>query len=142
MTMTHFSPTRLPIGSSIARRFTWANGFTLLEVLVALVIVGTALGASLRAVGSLTQNSSGLRGSMMATWSAENRLTQIRLSHEWPPVGERNFPCPQGELRLVCLENVFATPNPSFRRVEVSVAEESNPERRIIKLAQVVPNAP
>ena len=36
-------------------------GFTLLEVLVALVIVGTALGASLRAVGSLTQNSSDLR---------------------------------------------------------------------------------
>jgi general secretion pathway protein I len=119
-----------------------AGGFTLLEVLVALVIVGTALGASLRAVGSLTQNSSGLRGSMMATWSAENRLTQIRLAHEWPAVGERNFPCPQGELRLVCLEVVFPTPNPSFRRVEVSVAEESNPERRIIKLAQVVPNAP
>ena len=36
-------------------------GFTLLEVLVALVIIGTALGASLRAIGSLTQNSSGLR---------------------------------------------------------------------------------
>ena len=59
-------------------------GFTLLEVLVALVIIATALGASLRAVGSLTQNSSDLRGSMMATWSAENRLTQIRLAQEWP----------------------------------------------------------
>jgi general secretion pathway protein I len=35
------------------------RGFTLLEVLVALVIVGTALGASLRAIGSLTQNGSG-----------------------------------------------------------------------------------
>ena len=55
-------------------------GFTLLEVLVALVIIGTALGASLRAVGSLTQNSADLRASMMATWSAENRLSQIRLS--------------------------------------------------------------
>ena len=43
------------------------RGFTLLEVLVALVIVGTALGAGLRAVGSLTANSSGLRASMMAT---------------------------------------------------------------------------
>jgi len=53
-------------------------GFTLLEVMVALVIVGTALSASLRAVSSLTQNSSDLRASMMATWSAENRLSQIR----------------------------------------------------------------
>lgn len=122
-------------------------GFTLLEVLVALVIVGTALGASLRAVGSLTQNSSDLRASMTATWSAENRLAQIRLAHEWPALGQRRFDCPQGELHLVCEENVFATPNPFFRRVEVSVLDSQNTgdaqnnERRVIKLAQVVPNA-
>ena len=116
-------------------------GFTLLEVLVALVIVGTALGASLRAVGSLTQNSSDLRASMMATWSAENQLAQIRLAHEWPALGQRSFDCVQGELHLVCEENVFATPNPFFRRVEVSVFDAQNTERRIIKLVQVVPNA-
>lgn len=115
-------------------------GFTLLEVLVALVIVGTALGASLRAIGSLTQNSADLRASTMATWSAENRLTQIRLAHEWPALGQRSFDCPQGELRFVCDENVFSTPNPLFRRVEVSVFDSANPERRIIKLTQVVPN--
>jgi general secretion pathway protein I len=116
-------------------------GFTLLEVLVALVIIGTALGASLRAVGSLTQNSADLRASMMATWSAENRLSQIRLSHEWPALGQRRFDCNQGELHLVCEENVFTTPNPYFRRVEVSVFDAENPDRRIIKLDQVVPNA-
>jgi general secretion pathway protein I len=116
-------------------------GFTLLEVLVALVIVGTALGASLRAIGSLTQNSSDLRASMMATWSAENRLAQIRLAHEWPELGQHRFACPQGDLQLVCEENVYATPNPFFRRVEVSVFDSQNTERRIIKLAQVVPNA-
>ena len=118
----------------------------MLEVLVALVIVGTALGASLRAIGSLTQNSSDLRASMMATWSAENRLSQIRLAQEWPPLGQRRFDCPQGELQLVCEEDVFATPNPYFRRVEVSVfdpkntGDTKNNGRRIIKLAQVVPN--
>ena len=115
-------------------------GFTLLEVLVALAIVGTALGASLRAVGSLTQNSNDLRASLMATWSAENRLSQIRMSKEWPPLGNRSFECPQGELALVCQESVFATPNPAFRRVEVSVVDAASPERRIIKLTQVVPN--
>jgi len=112
----------------------------LLEVLVALVVVGTALGASLRAVGSLTQNSTGLRVSMMATWSAENRLAQIRLSREWPATGKRSFACSQDEFQLMCEEEVFATPNPFFRRVEVSVYDAQEPDRRIIKLAQVVPN--
>ncbi len=115
-------------------------GFTLLEVMVALVIVGTALGASLRAIGSLTQNSSDLRASMMATWSAENRLAQIRLASEWPAFGQRRFDCPQDELRLICEETVYATPNPYFRRVEVSVFDMRETQRRILKLAQVVPN--
>jgi len=116
------------------------HGFTLLEVLVALVIVGTALGASLRAIGGLTQNSSGLRSAMMATWSAENRLAQIRLAKEWPAMGKRSFNCAQGELNFICEEEVIATPNPFFRRVEVSVFDPENPGRRIIKLTQVVSN--
>lgn len=117
------------------------RGFTLLEVLVALVIVGTALGASLRAVGSLTQNSGDLRASMMATWSAENRLAQIRLAHQWPELGQRKFDCPQGDLKLLCEENVLTTPNPYFRRVEVSVFDAQQTGRRIVRLNQVVSNA-
>lgn len=113
-------------------------GFTLLEVLVALVIVGTALGASLRAVGSLASNSAGLRTAMMATWSAENRLVQIRLAHEFPNVGKRSFDCAQGDLKLMCEEEVLASPNPMLRRVEVAVYDLQNPERRILKLVQLV----
>ena len=116
------------------------QGFTLLEVLVALIIVVTALGASLRAVGSLTQNSDGLRSAMMATWSAENRLVQIRLSHAFPSVGKQRFDCPQGDLALVCEEEVLPSPNPRLRRVEVSVYDQAHPERRIIKLVQLVLN--
>jgi general secretion pathway protein I len=114
------------------------RGFTLLEVLVALVIVGTALGAGLRAVGSLTQNSAGLGAAMMATWSAENRLVQIRLGKEFPEVGKRGFDCPQGDLHLVCQEEVFSSPNPLLRRIEVSVYDIENPNRRIVKLVQLV----
>ena len=114
-------------------------GFTLLEVLVALVIVGTALAASLRAIGSLTQNSTDLRLAMMATWSAENRLTQIRLGREWPSLGQRSFECTQGELALRCEEEVLATPNPAFRRVQVTVVDTGG--RRVLMLSQVVPNA-
>ena len=117
-----------------------SRGFTLLEVLVALVIVGTALGASLRAVGSLTSNSAGLRASMMATWSAENRLVQIRLERQFPAIGKRSFECPQGDLKLLCQEEVLASPNPRLRRVEVSVYDMADPDRRIIKLVQLVLN--
>ena len=113
-------------------------GFTLLEVLVALVIVGTALAAGLRAVGSLAANGAGLRASMMATWSAENRLVQIRLNREFPEVGKRSYACGQGDLKLMCTDEVLASPNPQLRRVEVSVFDMDNPNRRILKLVQLV----
>lgn len=114
------------------------SGFTLLEVLVALVIVGTALAAGLRAVGSLASNGAGLRASMMATWSAENRLVQIRLNREFPEVGKRSYACGQGDLKLMCTDEVLVSPNPQLRRVEVSVYDLDNPNRRILKLVQLV----
>lgn len=117
------------------------HGFTLVEVLVALVIIGTAFAASLRAISSLTKNSWDLRAAMMATWSAENRLSQIRLAQEWPPLGTRSFDCPQAELRLRCQETIVSTPNPSFRRVQVTVIDGSDESHKIITLSQIVPNA-
>lgn len=115
------------------------RGFTLLEVLVALVIVGTALGAALRAVGSLAANGSGLRSTMMATWSAENRLVQIRIEKLFPDVGKRSFACPQADLHLMCEEEVRITPNPRLREINVSVFDVENPGRKIVRLIQVVP---
>ena len=117
------------------------QGFTLVEVLVALVIIGTAFAASLRAISSLTKNSWDLRAAMMATWSAENRLSQIRLAQEWPPLGTRSFDCPQAELRLRCQETIVSTPNPSFRRVQVTVIDSADESHQIIMLSQIVPNA-
>jgi general secretion pathway protein I len=110
--------------SSVAERRaapSCARGFTLVEILVAMTIVAIALMASIRAVGSLTTSAGDLRGRTLAQWSAENRLSQIRVQREYPSVGRRNFDCSQGDLALRCQEDVYSTPNPSFRRVEIQV---------------------
>lgn len=125
-------------GSRICPRGTNIDGFTLLEVLVALAIVATALGASLRAIGSLTENSEALRASTLAAWSAENQLVQIRLDGTAPVSG--SFSCPQAGLQFLCIEQVSATPNPHFRRVTVSVQEPGRPQRSLIDLSHVVPD--
>lgn len=113
-------------------------GFTLLEVMVALFIVGVALAGALRATASLAQTSSNLRSNLLATWAAENRLVQIRLAHEYPPVGKRSMDCPQAELKLVCEEQVELTPNPNFRKVQVHVYEGADMKQKITTLVQLV----
>jgi general secretion pathway protein I len=74
----------------------------------------------------------------MATWSAENHLIQVRLNRQFPEIGKRSFACGQGDLRLMCQEEVLTSPNPQLRRVEVSVFDMDNPDRRIVKLIQIV----
>ena len=82
--------------------------------------------ASIRAVGSLTASASDLRSRTLAQWSAENRLSQIRVQREFPPVGRRSFDCSQGDLALRCQEDVFSTPNTGFRRVEIQVFDAAS----------------
>ncbi|MDR5803552.1 MULTISPECIES: type II secretion system minor pseudopilin GspI [unclassified Caballeronia] len=97
------------------------RGFTMIEVLVALAIIAVALAASLRAVGAIANGEADLHRRLLAGWSADNELAQIRLAHTFPEIGSRTFECSQGNLKLVCTQRVTATPNPIFRRVEMFV---------------------
>ncbi|CAH2773903.1 MAG: General secretion pathway protein I [uncultured Paraburkholderia sp.] len=110
------------------------RGFTMIEVLVALAIIAIALAVSLRAVGSLANGEADLHRRLLAGWSADNTLAQLRLAHSWPNVGSTSFDCSQGNLQLLCMEHVTATPNPVFRRVEVMVTMPGRPGN----LAQMV----
>jgi type II secretion system protein I len=66
---------------------THARGFTLIEVLVALVIVAFGMGAVLSALSSSAENVSALREKSMAEWIAMNRIADERLSLNPPKPG-------------------------------------------------------
>ena len=63
------------------------SGFTLIEVLAALIIVGLGMLAVIRAVNQTVNNTSYLREKAIAHWVAMNKLTEARLSLS-PPANE------------------------------------------------------
>ena len=65
------------------------RGFTLLEVLIALAIVAMSVGALLGTVTSSASNISYLREKTLAEWVALNRLTELRISQQFPDKGKR-----------------------------------------------------
>jgi general secretion pathway protein I len=105
---------------SVSRRL--GSGFTLLEVLVALVIVGVALAAAMRGAMTLTNNARDARLKLLAVLTAENQLLELRLARGQLTSGELRYDCDQGGVRFTCDQFVKPTPNPFFRRVEVRVS--------------------
>lgn len=118
-----------------------ARGFTLLEVLVALVIIGVALAASMRGAMSLTSTAEYSRDKLLALLTAENRLLELRLARERLEPGEVILPCEQGGIAFTCSQAVKPTPNPFFRRVEVRVfrSDEAGNRQQLAELMTVLP---
>ena len=97
------------------------KGFTLVEVLVALAIVSIALLSALRAAGQGTNNVEELRSRLLAGWVAENILAEHRARADWLPLGIQRGTSREGGLDFTWREEVIATPNAAFRRVDVDV---------------------
>ena len=112
-----------------------ANGFTLVEVMVALGIVAIALAAGMRAAGQLVNNGERESQVLLAQLCAENELVRTRLSKQMPSVGDGSANCEQGGQSFRVALTVRPTPNPSFRRVDVQTFAG---ERPLVRLSTVI----
>jgi general secretion pathway protein I len=115
---------------------TRCQGFTLIEVLVALSIVAVALAAGARASGALTDNADRLAQVTAAHWCADNQLTNLRLARTLPGIGEADFTCEQ--LGRTYPGKLVSRPmaNPSLRQVDAVVNDDQG--RHLLTLTTVL----
>lgn len=111
------------------------RGFTLVEILVALTIVGVALLAGLKATGALTLHAQRQSDVLLGQLCAENVLNQIRLSRQMPGVGQTSRECPQAGQTFTVVLHVQPTPNPNFVRADALVRNATEP---VLRLSTIV----
>lgn len=116
-----------------------AAGFTLLETLVALAILAIALSAAFRAVAMSTTSADELRLRILADWVAENRLAEHRALRRWPPTAIAEGEAEQAGIRFRWREEIQATPNPYFRRVDIKVFADAS-DHALSRLSGLVTN--
>jgi general secretion pathway protein I len=120
------------------RRIERGRGFTLLEVLIALVVLSLALTALVHAASVSTRDFTGLRERSYAGWIAANVLTELRLKERMPSAGRRD-----GQLRYAGREwfwrmDIESTEEAHVRRVDVHVfadAARSDPVAQLTGFA-------
>jgi general secretion pathway protein I len=118
-----------------------AAGFTLVEILVALAIVAVALAAGMRALAQSADSASTLKSRTIALWVAQNRLANAQLADPWPSLGASSGDAEQAGARLVWRETISGTPNPAFRKIEITVAEPQTPDYALARLIGYIGNS-
>ena len=98
------------------------RGFTLIEVLAALVIVSLGMLGVIQAVSQTASNSVYLRDKTLAHWIAMNRLTEVRLAQTAPSVDKTSDELDYAGRRWRWTMDVQDTGITSMRRIDVRVS--------------------
>lgn len=98
------------------------QGFTLVEILVAMTVIAFALAALITSSGQSTNNASALRDRTYAHWVATNAMTELRLD---PEVNEPERHTGDEQLatqRWSWEAEIVTTPDPNLLRIDVRVS--------------------
>ncbi len=94
------------------------QGFTLLEVLVALTILTVAMSALIKTSAENAENAAYLRDKTLAHWVAMNVLTDIQIQHKWEKKGSSFM----AERKWFWTVKVSKTAEKKLQRLEVQVS--------------------
>lgn len=121
-------------------------GFTLLEILAALLIVAVGLGAVSKVIGSTAVVLQISEERLMGSWVASNHLAELRLSRVWPAAGETDQQTSMGGRTWYLRQKVSTTTDSDLLRIDIDVFSDTDHERLAAQmfgyLARYVPPLP
>ena len=97
------------------------SGFTLLEVMIALLVITLGMGAVVVTTGESGWKSSHLRESTIASWVAYNEIALYRAKRTWGSVTKRSGESEMANVEWKWEMELSETDDPSLRRMDVEV---------------------
>ncbi|WP_242674412.1 type II secretion system minor pseudopilin GspI [Marinobacter halodurans] len=109
------------------------RGFTLIEVLVAVLVFGLIATAASEVASNYIGTFERVRDRTMATWIAENEVAQLRLQSDLPQVSEETDDLDYANRHWQVETVVSGTQDENVRRIEVTVflAPEDSEKRQL-----------
>ena len=113
--------------------FKQLQGFTLIEVLVAMAILAVALAAANRASSLAINHSVEIKHRILADLVAQNRLNLHLAQDDWG-AGTFNGLANQAGLNFAWQEQITSTPNPAFMKIVVTVVDPNDTKHQLRRL--------
>ncbi|MEJ6080074.1 type II secretion system minor pseudopilin GspI [Vibrio sp. 1-Bac 57] len=102
------------------------QGMTLLEVMLALVILASAGIAVMQAASQSLSNQSYLQQKTFAMWVASNRLSELKLQQQWPELHWRREEVEFADTKWYLRFQGVTTGNTDFRALDVEVSDQKD----------------
>lgn len=121
----------------------WERGFTLVEVMVALLIVAIAVSSLLFQMMSTIDNTAYLRDQTIAHWVALNQLELVYIENE--NTNQMIDVARTGSVQMAGRDwywtiTPIATANNRFVQLQVTVRENENDESSIVSVTGLIDN--
>ena len=101
------------------------QAFTLIEVLIAMVVLAMSLLAAIKVATEVTNSAIHMQDKTIAQWVAMNKVTEMRLQTTWPSVGRSNGNVEMASRSWHWQMEIRNTEDQDVRRLEVAVSPES-----------------
>ena len=113
----------------ISRKVSVVRGFTLLEVLIAMVIFGTTVAFLLRNINDQQRVHLDIKIKTVAHWVALNKMAETRIDDKWPNIGVTRGDAEMRNHKWYWLQSVSKTTEEKLRQIEIEVRYEASDER-------------
>jgi len=104
------------------------NGFTLIEVLVALAVVVVSFVALYAVVLQMVRATSLMQDKTIASWIAFDQITELRVANEYPESGNSEGDVEMARGVWLYRVEIKATESEDVRQVIVRVSPENEPD--------------
>ncbi len=96
-------------------------GFTLLEVMIALLVLAIGVGAVINTTGESGWKAAQLKQKTIASWVAQNQIALYRAKRTWSDRSSRSGTEEMANAEWDWRMSISKTDDPSLRRIDVDV---------------------
>jgi len=107
------------------------RGFTLIETVVALLVVALGMTAVYMQIGQFATTAIVMQDRTLASWIGSNVVTELSLATDWPEPGDSEEEIEYADRVWLVTIEISETEVENLRRADVSVALADRPERVI-----------